>query len=87
MAVARANNTATLLPSGNVLVAGGQDDDPLASAELYAPGAGTFSVTGCLATKRSFHTATLLQSGKVLMVGGNGQNFEALASAELYDPE
>jgi hypothetical protein len=36
MGVARSDHTATLLPSGKVLVAGGWDDtDVFASAELY----------------------------------------------------
>ena len=78
--------TATLLPSGKVLVAGGLSGagSPLASAELYDPAAGTWSATGSMATGRTFHTATLLPSGKVLVAGGAGP--DVLASAELYDP-
>jgi hypothetical protein len=43
-------HTATLLPNGNVLVAGGFDASttPLASAELYDPNTGTWSVTGSM---------------------------------------
>ena len=78
--------TATLLPSGKVLVAGGLSGagSPLASAELYDPAAGTWSAIGPMATGRTFHTATLLPSGKVLVAGGSGNG--VLASAELYDP-
>jgi hypothetical protein len=45
MTVARFEPTATLLPSGLVLIAGGLDRRyaPLGSAELYDPGAGTFT--------------------------------------------
>src|SRR5439155_22387508 len=47
---ARSNHTATLLPDGKVLVAGGY---PLmASAELYDPASGTWTATGSLITAR-----------------------------------
>src|SRR5450759_1687778 len=64
---ARAQHTATLLPSGQVLVAGGQDSNTgtLASAELYDPATNTWSVAGSLITAREIHTATLLLSGQV----------------------
>src|SRR5437763_4719408 len=81
LATARNGHTATLLPNGKVLVAGGRNGNSiLASAELYDPPSGTWSATGSLATARFFHTATLLPNGKVLVAGG-GNN-----SAELYDP-
>ncbi len=83
----RAVHTATLLPSGLVLVASGEDStgNPLASAELYDPNAGTWSYTGNLKTARYRHTATLLPNGQVLIAGG-GNVFNALKSSELYDP-
>ena len=65
------DHTATLLPSGKVLVAGGYDDGgTLSSAELYDPASGTWTATGSLGTARYDHTATLLPSGKVLVAGG-----------------
>ena len=84
----RSRHTATLLPNGKVLVAGGDNYGPPASAELYDPATGTWTATGSLATARSYHTATLLPNGKVLVAGGYGGNYPpgALASAELYDP-
>ena len=42
--------------------------------------------TGSLNIARVYHTATLLPNGKVLVTGGRGYNYEALNSAELYDP-
>ena len=69
-----------------MLVAGGWDgNNPLASAELYDPFTGTWTVTGPLNTTRGWHTATLLPNGQVLVVGGDGAGSD-LASAELYDP-
>jgi hypothetical protein len=82
---ARSAQTATLLPGGRVLVAGGSGASALASAELYDPVAGTFTTTGSLAIARYLHTATLLPGGKVLIAGG-WTGTSATASAELYDP-
>ena len=88
----RFQDTATLLPDGRVLVAGGTvGTGLLASAELYDPGSGSWTATGKMPTPRQGHTATLLPDGKVLVAGGTGSNNvtgsnSALASAELYDP-
>ena len=95
----RRGHTATLLPNGKVLVAGGApslgSDPSLNSAELYDPNTGQWSPTGNLNTGRSGHTATLLQDGKVLVAGGfsgGGTNgncpcfFFVTNSAEIYDP-
>lgn len=84
----RSYHTATLLPNGLVLVAGGevvsgQSFVLTRTAELYDPGAGEWRSTGDLNTGRDLHTATLLQNGNVLVAGGIG--FENLDSAELYD--
>src|SRR6266571_8487289 len=83
---ARAVHTATLLPNGKVLVAGGSD---LESAELYNPTTGVWINTGNLNAARSEHTATLLPNGKVLIVGGTvggPEDVVSVNSAELYDP-
>ena len=84
-------HTATLLPIGLVLVAGGETDGaPLAGAELYDPATGRWRSTGRMLTARYSHSATLLSSGLVLVVGGccdSGQSpLTSLRSAELYDP-
>ena len=85
MATKRYDHTATLLPNGQVLVAGGFGGDYLASAELYDPATGLWTATGSMATARFHHTATLLPNGQVLVAGGFNDS-GALASAELYDP-
>jgi hypothetical protein len=82
---ARFEHTATLLPDGKVLVAGGVGPNGLlASAELFDPATGTWSATGSLNTARDGHTATLLPDGKVLVAAGIGSNVSLLASAELF---
>lgn len=87
MASMRIFHTATLLPSGRVLIAGGVGADgvPLDSAELYDPVDSTFiPIAGLMMVARDAHTATLLRSGKVLIAGGAASS--KVAAAELYDP-
>jgi len=87
LATARSDHTATLLPSGKVLVAAGQAGGYLSSAELYDPVTNSWSAAGFLTTPRSGPTATLLPSGKVLVTGGYAGNGDAsLNSVDLYDP-
>jgi hypothetical protein len=87
MVSARSNSTATLMPDGNVLVAGGLDGagHALASAEVYEPATGTWALTESMSTPRFNFAATLLADGRVLTVGGQSTT-SALSSAEIYDP-
>jgi hypothetical protein len=98
MTAARFEQTATVLPNGRVLVAGGFIDGgitytnpvvaSLVSVDLYDPTAGTFSATGSMSTPRAGQTATLLADGRVLIAGGFTDTAgPSLASAELYDPK
>src|SRR5438094_3935708 len=89
-AIERWYHTATLLPNGQVLVAGGQAGNPRnpgenqTTAELYDPATGMWTTTGSMSIAHSHHTATLLPTGQVLVAGGySGSN---ALSAELYDP-
>jgi hypothetical protein len=84
MAGARSSHTATLLPSGHILVAGGGDNN--STAELYDPTTSSFSIAGGMEVGRSGHTATSLSTdivgGVVLVVGGG--SLAPIASAELF---
>ena len=63
--IARAFHTATLLPDGRVLVAGGLNinSHPSASAELYDTGERDVDCYGQPQHRTRFHTATLLPNG------------------------
>src|SRR5262249_32925752 len=87
---ARAVYTLTLLSSGQVLAAAGNDGNPTFhgyanSAELYTASSGTWAFTGSLNTPRDYHSAALLANAKVLVAGGGNYNGN-LTSAELYTP-
>src|SRR5262249_15861375 len=88
LAQSRADHTATLLPNGKVLIAGGDQGvlTTIASCELYDPTSGTWTETGSLHNARAIHTATLLPDGNVLVTGGLNFNQSGyLASAEVYN--
>lgn len=83
--VGRSSHTATLLPSGKVLVVGGVAATvATATAEIFDPVSLSWSYASALPTPRFAHTATLLSSGQVLVVGGYSTNY--LSDAQLYDP-
>ena len=97
LAAPRSGHSATTLLDGRVLVAGGNNivtnadgsttATDLASAEIFDPSAGTFSLaTSTLATRRHGHLAFLLpHNNNVLIVGGI--SFGApVASSELFTP-
>ncbi len=85
MTAARFTHTATLLPSGKVLVTGGHSSplsvaNIVATSDLYDPSTATWTSAGTMGSVRWMHTATLLLNGKVLVAGGDN------ATADLYDP-
>jgi N-acetylneuraminic acid mutarotase len=96
MNVQRGNHTATLLPDGRVLLAGGSEEwkyhSTIRSAEIFDPQyGGSWRETASMHVARQDHTATLLADGRVLVTGGHLEDsdpFEEIVhkSAEIYDP-
>jgi hypothetical protein len=80
-------HTATLLPNGKVLLAGGTGNDfgSFSTGEVYDPSTDTFIPTASMTMARDSQTATLLADGTVLVAGGYFP-YNSLISAELYDP-
>lgn len=90
--------TATTMPNGQVLVAGGvQTNDEGGNytfSAIYDPASSTFLQGGVMVPTRfrAQHTATLLKSGKVLIAGGDNGFFanrpgccSTLGNADLFD--
>ena len=83
--------TASLLPSGQVLVAGGSLDGccgGVTGADLYTPSTGTWQAAANMNIAREYAAAVVLPDGTVLMTGGyNGITpLATLASTEIYQP-
>jgi hypothetical protein len=69
---------------GTQPVAAVGDQGELASAEIYDPKTGKFTLTGSLHKVRADQTATLMLDGRVLIAGG--QIDPPVVSAEIYNP-
>src|ERR1035437_10903407 len=84
----RCYHTATLLPDGTVLAAGGGTIvSPDNSAEIYDPSKGTWKVTGTMNVARAVTAATLLPNGQVLISGGNSTSAGGRSAEVLFPPE
>jgi hypothetical protein len=92
LGTARSGHTATVLPNGKVLVAGGWGSAGTRPAiELYDPATDAWTLAGTLATAHEAHTATLLSNGTVLVAGGGYTSVHSATTyatdmTELYDP-
>jgi hypothetical protein len=71
-----------VLPTGEVLVAGGAE-----RVEVYDPETNSFRVgAGSLVADLAFSTATLLRDGRVLIAGGYDPRIQPITGAWLYRP-
>lgn len=93
--VNRTRATATALPSGDVLIAGGLENRVtetliLQSMDIYRHAAASWGRVYYLPVifrePRAAHTATTLEDGRVLFAGGYGLDVTNLASAVLLTP-
>jgi len=87
MSQARALHSATLLPDGRVVVAGGaqgtlQAPVSIASTEVFDPTTDTWSAGPTLNLARAGHFAALTPDGLVLLVGGQGPSGATESAAE-----
>jgi hypothetical protein len=87
----REHGTATLLPNGDVLVAGGFTTapgavslSPTGTAELFITTSSAFQSTGSMNIPRANMTATLAPNGSVFIAGGDSTGGVILGSSELY---
>jgi hypothetical protein len=86
-------HSASLLPDGRVLIAGGWGTNPLYVGtvvlnitEIYNPATNTYAVGPMMRSTRQEHAATVLPGGAVLLAGGNDDFAVTNGSAEIYSP-
>src|SRR5438128_1831410 len=83
----RAGHTASLLPDGRVVLAGGETAGRISqSIELFDPSTGAFSFAGTLSMPRARHAAAVLSDGRVLIAGGSFGGVAPSGSTDLFDP-
>jgi MYXO-CTERM domain-containing protein len=87
MAGARHHHTATLLGSGEVLMAGGADStgSTIPTSEVYLPVAQQWIGTSAMLMSRAYHIGVLLNDGRVL-VGGGCNPQTCIPFAEVFSP-
>jgi Kelch motif protein/galactose oxidase-like protein len=86
------SQSATLLPDGRVLIAGGEGNlnytqfTVFRSAELFDPQSNAWSFTASMHVGRVQHAAVLLADGRVLVIGGAARKALVTASCEIFTP-
>ena len=84
----RFRHTSTALPSGEVILIGGQSDrESLSSTEIFDPSLNEFRLGPSLTKPRRLHTATLLSNGNILVAGGYSGNAPSTAYLYPYGPD
>lgn len=87
MTTARINHSATILPNGKVLVAGGENaGSKLGSVEIYDPATDSWSNGTNMPGPRFGAAAILLPTNNRVLVSGGHDGTNYLNSALLYDP-
>jgi hypothetical protein len=97
MSQPRIHLNSTILPTGNILVTGGEEYSENTStasfnADLYHPNAGdpaynTFTSAGANSVPRAYHSnAILLPDATVILTGSNPPNVKYEDRVELYQP-
>lgn len=74
------------LPSGNVLVTGGNNGGSKKSTQVYDPTAGTISAGPNMTDNRVGHFAVGLKNNKVVVGGGYDTGTSYPTSIDVYDP-
>ncbi len=88
LSTGRFDHTTTLLPDGNILIAGGRTNTGTATGdvEMYNMATNTYQDWGSLITARSSHTATLMSDGRVLIAGGFNASGTPLNTTYICNP-
>lgn len=80
--IQRTGHSATIMPDGNVLVAGGwKDTSALSSCEIYNPETDEWLRAPSMNLKRHNHGMITLNDGRIFVFGG-----EKVKDCEIYDP-
>lgn len=87
----RRHHITQLLPTGEILVAGGTDNPQyaLSSCEVYDPASGMWRNSNAMNVARERHTATMLPSGVLVVIGGNSGSTSGnvlVSAIEHYNP-
>jgi RHS repeat-associated protein len=88
--VARSQHTATLLPSGEVLVLGGAGSAGglVTQAERFNPVTGVSRLVALDKVQpRMGHTVTVITDGRLVITGGRDATGNAISSVQIFNPE